>query len=77
MTKGKQYKRQSELAELATDLSPDDLDVREENALTQEQKKIRTKKIVQKNLPHANRNHNVNTTIIFDCGVILSIATFT
>ncbi|WP_225341029.1 hypothetical protein [Lysinibacillus capsici] len=39
LTKGKQYKRQSELAELATDLSPDDLDVREENALTQEQKK--------------------------------------
>lgn len=74
MTKGKQYKRQSELAELATDLSPDDLDVREENALTQEQRKTRTKEIVQKNLPHANRNHNVNTTIIFDCGVILSIA---
>ncbi|WP_445480877.1 hypothetical protein ACULLL_09760 [Lysinibacillus irui] len=39
MTKGKQYKRQSELAELATDLSPDDLDVREDNPLTQEQKK--------------------------------------
>jgi len=39
LTKGKQYKRQSELAELATDLSPDDLDVREDNALTQEQKK--------------------------------------
>ena len=48
LTKGKQYKRQSELAELATDLSPDDLDVREENALTQEQKKTRTKEIVQK-----------------------------
>ena len=39
MTKGKQYKRQSEMAELATDLSPDDLDVREDNPLTQEQKK--------------------------------------
>ncbi|MBI6863832.1 hypothetical protein J2D51_09450 [Lysinibacillus sphaericus] len=39
MTKGKQYKRQSELAELATDLSPDDLDVREDNSLTKEQKK--------------------------------------
>ncbi|WP_196426634.1 hypothetical protein [Lysinibacillus cavernae] len=39
LTKGKQYKRQSELAELSTDLSPDDLDVREDNALTQEQKK--------------------------------------
>lgn len=39
LTKGKQYKRQSELAELATDLSPDDLDVREDNPLTQEQKK--------------------------------------
>jgi len=39
LSKGKQYRRQSELAELATDLSPDDLDVREENALTQEQKK--------------------------------------
>ncbi|QPR69318.1 hypothetical protein MHB44_12330 [Lysinibacillus sp. FSL H8-0500] len=38
MTKGKQYKRESELAELAMDLSPDDLDVREDNALTQEQK---------------------------------------
>nr|WP_191967731.1 hypothetical protein [Lysinibacillus fusiformis] len=42
MTKGKQYKRQSELAELATDLSPDDLDVREDNALTKEQKKNST-----------------------------------
>ncbi|ACA40065.1 hypothetical protein Bsph_2512 [Lysinibacillus sphaericus C3-41] len=39
LTKGKQYKRQSELAELATDLSPDDLDVREDNSLTKEQKK--------------------------------------
>lgn len=38
VTKGKQYKRESELAELAMDLSPDDLDVREDNALTQEQK---------------------------------------
>ncbi|MCE4042795.1 MAG: hypothetical protein M3043_15640 [Lysinibacillus fusiformis] len=42
LTKGKQYKRQSELAELATDLSPDDLDVREDNALTKEQKKNST-----------------------------------
>lgn len=39
LTKGKQYKRPSELAELATDLSPDDLDVREDNSLTKEQKK--------------------------------------
>lgn len=64
MSKGKQYKRQSELAELATDLSPDDLDVREENALTQEQRKIRTKVLGRKNLQHVNRNHNTDTTII-------------
>lgn len=64
MSKGKQYKRQSELAELATDLSPDDLDVREENVLTQEQRKIRTKVLARKNLQHVNRNHNTDTTII-------------
>lgn len=64
MSKGKQYKRQSELAELATDLSPDDLDVREENALTQEQRKIRTKVLARKNLQYVNRNHNTDTTII-------------
>ncbi|WP_231630193.1 hypothetical protein [Lysinibacillus sp. ZYM-1] len=51
LTKGKQYKRQSELAELATDLSPDDLDVREDNALTQEQKK------------NSNENNRANQSV--------------